>query len=226
MDFRFPDNPVRISRDALKELDQEAPGTWTAQPKYDGWRRPIYVHEDGHVTYHAKYQDHTKEEASKQPPTELIEEFKALNWPKGIALDVEWMGTRMKDELKGQHHFQIFDLLAMNGEFLEKMPPSERIANLKTICELVRGKPFSGDSAKGILIGPDGSSLTEHIHLVETVDRDLWKFFEAQEKGNPLAEGIVIRHKASKLTGDRWASTDNRLWHKIKWRNIKEATAF
>lgn len=226
MEFRFPDNPTRISRDALMELDQERPGTWTAQPKYDGWRRPIYVHEDGRVTFHAKYQDHTKEEAAKQPPAELVEEFKSLAWPKGIALDVEWMGTRLKDELKGEHHFQIFDLLAMNGQFLENMPHAERLANLKTICELVRGKPLPNDRERGILIPSSDLSLAPHVHLVQTVDRDLWKFFEEHEKNNPLAEGVVIRHAQSKLIGDRWGATDNRLWHKIKWRNIKEATAF
>lgn len=225
MEFRFPDNPTRISRDALMELDQEAPGTWVATPKYDGWRRPIYVHEDGRVTFHAKYAD-GREEAAKQPPPALVEEFKSLKWPKGIALDVEWMGTRMVEELKGEHHFQIFDLLAMNGQFLEAMPPAERVANLKTICELIRGKPIQGDKAKGIILPASDLSLTPHIHLVETVDRDLWRFFEELEKNNPLCEGIVIRHAQSRLIGDRWDATSNKLWHKCKWRNIKEATAF
>jgi ATP-dependent DNA ligase len=209
MDFRFPDDPLRISRDALKGLDDEAPGTWCMQPKYDGWRRPIWIHEDGRVAFHAKR--NSGEEAAKQPPTDLVEEFRSLGWPTGIALDAEWMGPRLIDVLKGEHRLYLFDIVALNGEFLQGMAPKQRYENLRTLFEMVKAK--SKTEASRIVLAP-------------MWEQDLWKHFEELEKHEPLCEGVVLRHKNSGLIGNRWEATKNKLWHKVKWRDIKERTAF
>lgn len=209
MDFRFPDDPIRISREALKSLDDEAPGTWCMQPKYDGWRRPILVHEDGRVAFHAKR--NAGEEAAKQPPQDLIEEFKSLPWPVGIALDAEWMGPRLIDVLRGEHRLYLFDITSLNGQFLQNIPPKERYENLKTLFEAVKSK---------------AKVEVSRIILAPMWEQDLWKHFAELEKNEPLCEGVVLRHKASKLIGNRWSATKNQLWHKVKWRDIKEKTAF
>jgi ATP-dependent DNA ligase len=207
MDYRFPDDPSRISKDALKRLDEETPpGTYLCQKKLDGWRRPAWFHEDGTITYHSK-RNHG-EEAAIQPPEELRRELEGMGWPRGIALDMEWMGPRLKDVLRGENHFYIFDLLCHDGRFLEDIPPAQRHATLKTLFEMLKAA---------------SKTPTDRIHLVEMVDRDLWKFFE-QEQENPLAEGIVLRHAESSLVGDRWETKKNRLWLKCKWRDIKEPT--
>lgn len=209
MDFRFPDDPIRISRDGLKKLDDEPEGSWCLQPKYDGWRRPIYVHEDGRVAFHAKRND--GEEASKQPPQDLVEEFKSLPWPKGLALDAEWMGPRLVDVLHGEHRLYLFDITYLDGQFLKDMPPQQRYEGLRTLFEMVKAK---------------GRTDTPRIILAPMWDRELWKHFEELEKNEPLCEGVVVRHKSSGLVGSRWEATKNKLWHKVKWRDIKEKTAF
>lgn len=219
MEFRYPDNPVRISRDALKELDAEGPGVWALAPKMDGWRREVCFHEDNRVTFHAKH--NTGEEAARNAPEDLVNELKGLSWPKGLVLDIEWMGTRLKDLYKGEHAFHILDVLAVEGTFLEKVNPFERHKMLRDICLLVsKGGSEPKDPLSSEL------DLTERIHLTPMKDRNLWSHFVEQEKNNPKAEGVVVRHVASGLILDRWAAKENKLWHKVKWRDIKEKTAF
>lgn len=204
--FRPINNPRRISQDFLKKMTaEEVPGSWIAQPKYDGWRSQAYK-ADGKWTFYAK----TGEPASKQPPDDLKAELAELFADQdGLALDMEWMGPRCAPELKnrygpGYNGFRIFDLLYMNGLWLGNDPFSQRYANLKTVMELAKAKT----EAPRILLTP-------------AVDRDWDRMFEETKKDD-LLEGVVLRRSKSKII----LAEDNPQWYKAKYRNIHEKTLF
>lgn len=221
MTFRFPDDPIRVSKEELSRMDEEMPGTWIAQAKSDGWRRPGYlmngdVFPDGcplcpsgskkpgrHWHFFAKRGG--GEEASRQPPVDLVEELSSLAFPDNVAFDMEWMGPRMVDVLNGLHEFRIFDIQYLEGKWLGGLPFPERYAKLRTL--------FAAAQAAG-----RGS---DRVRLVDVVDSGLVRFFDAQV-GDPLSEGVVLRHGKSRLIGDLRGARDNPLWRKVKYRDIKE----
>ena len=212
MKFRWPDDPNRISFERLQEIQEEyGPGAFIAQPKWDGWRRPAYFYPNGWKFY-AKRGDGG--EAKRQPPSDLVEEFKAMNWPKGIALDMEWIGPRCVSELherygvKGYNGFHIFDILYIEGEWVGTMPFLERLKNLATIFAL---------ATKG--------EANERIQIVPHTDSEMVAMFQGAVQ-DPLLEGIVLRRARSKLVGHPTKASKNPQMMKVKYRDIKEDTLF
>lgn len=206
--FRFPDDPNRISLDYLKQLEDETPqGELIGQIKSDGWRRPGYKI-NGVWKFFAKRG--TGEEAAKTPPADLVHELASMAWPDNVALDMEWMGPRCKDHLKGQHHFRIFDLLYVGGVWQGKIQFKERYAKLQAMVEEARRK---------------GRGPSDRIVLVETRTSNLCEWFKEQ-KDDPLSEGLVVRRAGSGLVGNSRTNSTNPQWFKIKYRDIKEATLF
>jgi hypothetical protein len=197
MPYRRPDDPRRVSWDFVKKLDQEdAPGTWLAQKKSDGWRRLAYRRR-GTWAYYSK---HDRE--AKSPPGDLVAEFESLPWPDNVAFDMEWVGPRCVDVLRGRHEFRVHDLLYMNGIWQGDVTFLRRHEAL--------AKLFKG---------------SERVSLTPVVGENLYKLFEEQ-KEDPLSEGIVIRRAGSGLIGDPRKVHDNPSWFKCKYRDIKEPTAF
>jgi ATP-dependent DNA ligase len=203
MKFRYPDDPSRISAEALAKLEQDYPGAFIAQVKGDGWRRPAYI-EDGEVTFYAKSGDGGP--AAKLPPQDLIDEFVSMGWPDGIALDMEWMGPRLKDVLRGRHEFWVFDMVYQDHRWLGKRVGfEERLRRLRQVWETLATVP--------------------RVKLLQTWDSDLVQRFEEQ-KQNPLSEGLVIRSKTSKLIGSATSKKKNPGMMKVKYRDIDEKTEF
>jgi len=207
--FRYPDDPVRISQDRLKKLsDTRKPGSLLAQLKFDGWRCPMYKI-DGRWQFYAKREGTT--ERDKPPPDHLVRQLDALGLPDGVAFDGEWMGPRdVYRVLTGKHYFVLFDMMYFDGQWQGDVPFSQRVANLKTLIGLHRGK------AKGD---------TSLIEVAQTVDSN-WNAMFEESKKNPLTEGIVLREADSWLIGDPRAAKDNALWMKVKWRDIKEPAKY
>ncbi len=204
--FRFPDDPVRITHEAVADMERQYPGLWIAQPKGDGWRRPGYFSE-GKWTFYAKRGDGTS--ASKPPDEGLVAEFETMGWPDGIALDMEWMGPRCKDEMKGRHEFWIFDILYHDGKWVGARPFEERLELLKQAHAAARGE-----------------SEFPNVRLVEDRHENLFEYF-AEQRANPLSEGLVLRHRAGKLIGNRAKSVKNsEAMLKVKYRDIKEEVRF
>ena len=205
--FRPMNNPKRISQDFLKRMAlQEVPGSWLAQPKYDGWRCQGYK-SDGAWQFYAK----SGEPSSKLPPQDLRDELAALFADQdGIALDMEWMGPRCVPELRNRYGvgnyngFRVFDLLYVNGLWVGGDPFSQRYANLSTIMALSKAKVEA-----------------PRIEVVPAVDREWDKMFEESQKDD-LLEGIVLRRATSKIV----LAEDNPSWYKAKYRNIHEKTLF
>lgn len=206
MKWRYPDDPTRITRDYLCELNESQPGTWLAQVKYDDWRRPAYrIGKDWN--FGSKYGG---AKAEIQPPPDLVRELDSMGWPENIALDMGWMGRRCKDVLRGKNMLVVFDMLYLNGAWQGGVPFRQRYDNLKTIFEVARAK------AKG---------PTDRIVLADLQDGDLVKLFDAQ-KQDPLSEGLVLRRFDSLLIGNFRNREKNPLWKKIKYRDIHEPTGY
>jgi hypothetical protein len=184
----------------MRKLDAAPPGTWLAQRKRDGWRRPGY-RMDGKWTFYSKYLE--GDQAKTQPPADLVAELDSLGIPDGTAFDMEWMGRRATDHTGGRHWFELFDLHYYCGQWQGDVPYSQRYANLKTLLELHRGKT---------------SILAPRIILIPVIDRGFSQFFEEQ-KLDPLSEGMVVKRADSTLYGGFDKPRDNPSWLKIKYRD-------
>lgn len=199
--FKYPDDPVRISAEYLKKLSTTyAPGRWLAQWKYDGWRCPIYK-DAGEFKFYAKRS--TTSERDKPPPQHLIDALHAHNIPDGCAFDAEWMGPRdIKGILNGKHYFVLFDMVYHEGDLLNDVRFDERLKLLKQTV-----------------------TPSELVQICETRASEWDKMFE-ESKQDWLTEGIVLREADSGLIAHPNASHDNPCWYKCKWRDIHEATKF
>jgi len=210
MDFRKINNPKRVSSDFLKKLAQTKPsGSYLAQDKWDGWRRPL-IKENGVIRFANK----GGEQARREMPSDLTEELSALlKNVDNVGLDTEWVGPRNKDAINatlGKNHncIVVHDLHYLNGLWIGNQPASTRFANLTTLLELAKA-----------------SCNAPRINLVRCWSKDWDKMFE-DSKLNPLLEGVVIKDSSS-LLGYPWMSgEDNIGWFKVKWRDIHEASNF
>ena len=200
MRFRFPDDPIRVPPHVILSMEQSEPGRHVAQPKYDGWRRPMYL-ENGVWKFFSKYL--TGQQAKETPPADLVAELESLGFPDGTAFDAEWMGRRCTSVLRGKHYFVLFDLLYLGGQWQGDVPMIQRYGNLKTLLALHKAKAKTDSS---------------RIELVPMVDSGLVKFYE-QQRFNPLTEGIVVKAVDSGLKGGLSRATDNPKWLKVKYRD-------
>ena len=120
----------------------------------------------------------------------ILDEFKELNIPTPWMLNGEWM--KLRAGLTEQ--FYLFDVMYIDDKWQGQKDYIDRwnwlVDNIKT------------------------SSL---IQLVRTGYHDFVKFME-QCIDDPLTEGVVIKHKKSKLIGSLKDSKINPQWIKVKHR--------
>ncbi len=209
--FRYPDDPARMPADQLPRLERMSPGLWWGFTKGDGWRRPAYCEGSGVWTFHSKRGDGI--EARKSPPKGLVELFSAMDWPEGIAIDMEWMGPRLREHFptEDDHEFWIFDMTYCAWKWQGKTPFAKRWVHLSEIFhDAARGKPEN----------------FPRVRLLAPYKENLAQAFE-QEQANPLSEGLVLRHVRGHLVGDLNGPRKNPgAMKKVKYRNAKEKTAF
>lgn len=195
--IRFPDNPMPVSLNALKEYDAYPAGTFIAQPKKDGFRRTIW-RIDGKWHYNAK---HTTGPHSQPLPPLLIEKFEhslsSLN--ADVCLDCEWMGPRHKNK---EHRLVLFDILMLQGNWLGGIPFETRVAMLET---------FFMD-----LNGWWGLELLGHRKNPGLMD------YFAEQLQDPESEGLVVRRADSGLIGGLNACADNPKWVKVKMKEVRK----
>lgn len=185
--FRYPDRPVQSSVGILSTLRDR---DWLAQAKYDGWRS--WVEWDGKRALLTS----RHEEAIPVSQSLLGEIATALAPLPPCLLDGEWMGRR-----DGQpESLWLFDLLAIQGEWMGNIGAGERFARF---CRL----PW-----------PTIPDPAPRVKLVECVTSGYVEFFR-YSKQLPGCEGIVLKHKDSKFIGSVRKSVDNPLWLKVKWRD-------
>lgn len=190
MIVRFPDKPYRMSQDRLEQLDKE--GVWIAQAKKDGWRAHL-IHTPNDT--HECWSRHDKRlDTERDFDQGIIEVFKAMNTPKDTILDGEWLRRRAGNAL-GLNIVSVWGILRLNGSWLANEIEEKRWALTQELKV-------------------DNKLIT----IPECVRTGFKQFFEDMQK-DPANEGIVLKHKNSRLILDRKESKDNPLWIKIKWRD-------
>lgn len=186
---RYSDNPRPISLEYLTQLDRDKPDTWLAQPKLDGWRRIMYLTDQGWV-FLAKH-----DKARVPLPENLQADLDSLGLPEGTGLDCEWVGNR---QAGGKHSLVLFDLLMLDYQWLGQTGFAERYDKLTDLV-----LPKLGHDERPVKI----STCYRNPGLVT--------LFHSQQH-IPQSEGLVIRRADSKLIGDWSGCKDNPLWFKCK----------
>lgn len=150
------DNPTRATLDTLKRLDKDPPGTWLAQPKYDGWRRWY-----ANGQWHSK---HSTGPASRPMPKVLTDAFdgwhKALSdgyeehgrkqWA-GLGIDAEWIGPRHTGQADT---LVLFDMICA----------SKFYARYNTLLQMTEDFPLP-DNISLAPVTPNSNSRTVHMCL-------------------------------------------------------------
>lgn len=196
--MRHPDNPKLVSLDFLKRIDADPPGTWIAQPKYDGWRRTAW-NVNGRWIYQAK---HKTGPAARPMPKWLQDEFESIGFPKGTCIDMEWMGPRghCSDML------YIFDMLQWDGFWSGRHSFGKRYVDLCSFLSGCDRWPPARNTVR----------LAEIFYNPGLCDRFL------EQMQDDKSEGLVIRRADSGLVGGLNGCKDNPHWFKVKFSRVEE----
>ena len=195
----YPDSPTPVSPDFLKKIDQDAPGTWIAQPKMDGHRKICAFNGS---TWHVSGKKGGTGEHSKIP-AEIMADLLDGYWPDGIVLDCELVGPRMIEHTAGKNMLIVFDVLSI-PKAIKESTFIERIMYMNAIMDG---------------IDPTGT-IQRSIHWYNP---GLFDRFQEQMT-NPLSEGLVVRRADSRHLMGRNGCKTNPHCLKIKYRNIREQT--
>jgi len=207
-------NPRRMPLDWLKAQagGTEAAPTWLCQPKWDGWRRQAWK-DGGRWRWYPKGD---AEQESREVPRGVKDELEGMfAGQDGIAIDMEWVGPRCHDGLRamgrpGWDGLVLLDLVYVNGLWLGRVPCHQRLANLRTMAALARGR-----------------APAPRVEVVQTAYSGFEGFFEECKRENPVLEGVVMKRADSLLLpGDLDGRGQTHFWKKVKWRNDHEPAAF
>jgi ATP-dependent DNA ligase len=189
--WRFPDKPNRISKEYLRKLDVQ--GGYIASLKKDGYRC-VMQRDEKDVRFLSRRElakgGPTDHPVSPFIRTEAKKFFEQNELPVGTRLDTEWLARRTG----GEESIVVFGILTLGEKWIGTKTEQER-------WDIVsKFRP------------------TDHIKIVEVVTENYTAFMEAHEKDED-SEGIVLKHKLSRLIGNTTKCPDNPLWFKCKWRD-------
>lgn len=187
----YPDKPWTQDPVHIKEWD--AKGTFICQQKVDGWRVIVIRTETG-VDYISRH----NKPLTSDIQAEIKQEIDSLDLPVGTQLDAEWIARRSCSvDYKLQPKLYLLDVLRWGKTWLLNTPLIERVKKI------------------------DALFLTTQFQYLAHVDEakpgEFWTFWLAQQS-IPYSEGVVIKHKLSKIVGNRKECKKNDLWMKIKYR--------
>lgn len=200
--WRFSDKPNEISLDELKIIDLKESKEWIATMKLDGYRAIIDFEKEDPRFF-------SRRDKSKGGPVlldvsseilDLAKKFQVDNSiPVGSRLDAEWSARRegarsVKSSTMNNELITVFGVCYWGSEWM----------GLKT--EDVRWDFINK------------LSYNSKICIVEGTDCNYVDLYN-KSKIDYKYEGIVLKHKNSKLIGDISMCKNNPLWLKCKWRS-------
>jgi len=190
----FPDKPWEQDPRYLPEWD--ASNNYSEEQKIDGWRMMLVITEDDirFISRHDK--DHTKdvEPEIQKAALELRKHFTPQT-----QIDAEWLSRRSCSlEYRLPPKLFLLDILRCNNEWLLAKTYAERHKIIEEVMPLLTNHD--------IIDMPPSAKPGEFV-----------SFYEAQ-KTIPFSEGVVIKHKNSKLVASRTECAKNPLWFKVKYR--------
>jgi len=193
----YPDKPYEREPSNLAKWDRS--NNYICQQKVDGWRMVIIVGSDD-VDFVSRHNKLFTEEIQST----LREQAKQLCvlFPAGSQLDAEWLARRscsVSNKIKGKvpSKLILFDILRLGKKWLRTKTYAERWTLLqKRLVKL---------DAVDILL----SAAAEPGKFVEFYD---------EQKQIAHSEGVVVKHKRSKMIADRKECKKNPQWFKVKYR--------
>ena len=203
MEFRYPDDPVRLPPHSHLFLGIEDDGEWLAQPKRNGWRRLAYK-ENGAWLFYSK-----EGIAKRDIPDDLRQKLNALPVPDGTALDTEWMGTRDVAFTGGRNWLEAFDVHYWGFQWQGNIPQEERLGSLGDLLAMC--SVHAGDQDALILVP------TWKTGIVGQFERLKSEYLAGKGEGT-TSEGLVIKKRDARLAGGWTGVIENPAWAKVKYR--------
>jgi ATP-dependent DNA ligase len=208
----YPDKPWTRDPDDLEIWDKK--GCYICQQKVDGWRALTLLDDDGFeiISRHNKPFTWEVESQIRDEIERLYDVF-----PTKTIIDGEWLSRRScSKEYNLDPHLYVFDLMRLGGKWLKSMPYEERLEKLRQLLEEFNRfpPPEPMDAFEGGCIGPS----LQHIHLPPQATPSNFRSFYEDQKKIVFSEGVVVKHKQSKIVGDRRASKKNPQWYRVKYR--------
>lgn len=193
--FKFGHNPLPVTLDFIKRLDDEEPGKYFASHKLNGFRR-FAQHTNGRWIWRAKP---AGAGALKPLPPDLQAAFENMNWPAEITLDMEWVGPAIRKEAK-ENRLYVFDLLGTPLPFVDRMNM------LEVLWFRVAPKKGSYPSIQRVKYVPNPGIV------------DLFQ----QSLTMPNGEGIVVRSASQVNTGHPSVCTEHGHMYKLKHKPMQQ----
>lgn len=196
----YPDKPYEHSPKDLDKWDRK--GDYICQQKVDGWRMIIILTEDGpeFLSRHNKCftEEIWKDAADKN--TDLREQASRLLevFPVGTQIDCEWLGRRSCSvTYKAKPKLILFDLLRHGRRWLNMETYEARWEMLK-----------------------EGMAELDLSNVLLSIEAEPGTFatFYKEQKTIAISEGVVLKHKRSKMMGARNGCKKNPRWYKVKYR--------
>ena len=225
MRFRYQDRPVRFYKEKLLELDTE--GGYLAQLKLDGWNCNLCRDTTKKIAEKSWGQGSdgsifclSRRDVNKGGPTRIpcsdtiIKSIEALNLPDQTMLASEWVARRTIGELPEQ--LFLFDAMWLKDEWLGEMDFVKRYG---TLCELIPGEITTDRLKNGGKYGY--AEIGQDLNLSTNFENSFIQVYEKISTDPTLiwAEGLVLKHKESKIKGDFQKGVDNGLQIKVRWRS-------
>lgn len=191
MPWGFPDKPIEVSVDFLKDLDKHESGEWIATFKHDGYRAVLDVRDKGFEILSPKTSKHPISDYLRERLKKFVSDNKFKN---GTRVDMEWMARREANiNLLDHELLATIGIMYLNGKRMASKKEEERWAFTQKL------------------------KYNEGVIPIESSDKNYVEFFE-KSKSSMLYEGIVLKKKNSKMKLKLASAEDNSLWLKCKWR--------
>lgn len=191
----YPDKPFASNPERIPAWD--ASNQFILQQKIDGWRMVFQFTPSGVKCISRRNKDYTKEVFSCKLIAERLAALHKI-LPPNTHLDGEWLSRRScSKEYKLPERVYLFDIMIHDGVWWNKEKLLTRWETLQKYMALI-----DSDAVSLIPCAKPG---------------DFVNFYENQKK-IVYSEGVVAKHKASTLSGNRRNSVDNPQWYKVRYR--------
>jgi len=157
--------------------------------KIDGWRC-VAIRKDGVWTYTSR---------ANKPihlSLRLRQEFEAIfaKYDGDLYLDCELTGNRRKGDAEGIYILECLEHGSVNYRKLPALVRWQKAVELVSLW----GRP--------------------HVQVVPATDENFLWFYDHHKLNTPIAEGVVLKLKLSRLIGSTTSCAGTSSWIKCKWR--------
>jgi len=211
MNFRFPDKPTTTTPEFFDRPAEEL-AKWISQRKYDGWRMPTFIEGANTVRCFSHANRPIAQAYRGKLPTDLEDRFIELGLPDGTVIDCELMGPRGSHK----HAVYVFDMLALNGNWLMDEPFEVR---WQRVLDLIAPRVYQD----GLIFIADTiyPSKSDKINPILAEFNTLKSEWVEQGGGmDYMYEGLVVKRRSGRLILNRRERARSPDMYKVKFRDI------